>query len=285
MAVLRQLAPLKLNLFLHLIGRRHDGYHLLESLFVFGDDGDELEYELHDQPFNLQVTGPYAADTPSDGRNLVVQAAQLLSPSGTGTLHLTKKVPVASGIGGGSADAAAALKLLNQAWGLNRSDTELHDLGLRLGADIPACLLGQPCYVSGIGEQLIPVENIRTIGYVVVNPNQPLATATVFRARAESATTFRSPLQPWPPERLEFTALHNDLEASARTLLPVIDELIAALLRSPGSMFTRMSGSGASCFGLFATEQEARDAADQLGVDHPGWWVTSGSLKIPAQLY
>lgn len=281
---LAEFAPAKVNLHLHVTGRRDDGYHLLDSLVVFAGVGDRISVEPADS-VSLRVTGPFAAGLAEEADNLVLRAARRLADlcgiTPYGALTLEKNLPVASGIGGGSADAAAALRLLCRFWSVNPEPAALADLGNRLGADIPVCLLGRPATMSGTGEVLAPVEDLPPLGIVLVNPGVAVATAAVFRARAGA---FSLPLvsSAWANgDSLIATLRHatNDLESPALALAPEIGAVLARLRGTPGCLLARMSGSGATCFGLFASPAEAADAASHLG--GPGWWVWGGGFHEP----
>jgi 4-diphosphocytidyl-2-C-methyl-D-erythritol kinase len=273
-------APAKVNLFLHVTGRRADGYHLLDSLAVFPAVGDFCSVEPADD-LSLKITGPFSATLAADPDNLILRAARLLKADGGAKLTLEKYLPVASGIGGGSADAAAALRLLSRHWGV---EAPLDELALQLGADVPVCLASAPARMSGIGDLLFPAPVLPAFGILLCNPGVAVSTAEVFRARAQK--TF-SPLaelpDSWPSAAAmaaTLAALRNDLEAPAIALAPVIGDVLAALVTLPGCLLARMSGSGATCFALFATPNAAAAAAAAL--NPPGWWRWGGGLYEPA---
>ena len=285
-------APAKLNLSRHLTGRRDDGYHLIDSLFAFADVGDEIEVAA-DPALSLVVEGPYAAaiDGSADD-NLVLRAARALAAvvraqSGTtpgARIRLVKNLPVAAGIGGGSADAAAVLLALVDLWSVDISEAELRALALGLGADVPACLAGKPVAVSGIGEVLQAAVALPPVHALLANPNVPLATAPVFKAFAAAGSRFSAPaplLVP-PADAAALAAAMatrgNDLEAPARTIVPEVGQVLQALAALPGALLARMSGSGATCFALFASAEGAQAAADILQAAQPGWWVRAAPL-------
>ncbi len=265
------LAPAKVNLVLHVVGRRADGYHLLDSLAVFAGIGDVVR-AAPDAVASLALAGPFAAALAQAPDNLVLRAARLLGVSAR--LTLVKNLPVASGIGGGSADAAAALRLLSALSGVPIPD----ELALRLGADVPVCLAGRPARMQGIGETLGPAPRLPRCGLLLVNPGVALATPAVFAARRGD---FSAPLElpdGWPDAAAMATDLarmSNDLEAPAMALAPVIGTVLALLRDLPGCLLARMSGSGATCFGLFATPAAAAAAAGGLP---SGWWAWGGGL-------
>lgn len=278
MTPLAEFAPAKVNLALHVLGRRADGYHLLDSLVVFAAVGDVLRAEPADA-LTLEVSGPFAAAL-FEPDNLVLRAARRLAETAgivpRARLVLDKRLPVASGIGGGSADAAAALRLLARLWHLPPTPAEL---ALALGADVPVCLDCMAARMSGIGESLAPAPRLPPCGLVLVNPGVAVATADVFRVRTGP---FSDPLAlpaGWPGAAAMAADLGrrgNDLEAPAVTLAPAIGTVLTALRALPGVLLARMSGSGATCFALFATAEEARAAA--AGIARPGWWTWGGNL-------
>lgn len=272
----------KVNLFLHVTGRRADGYHLLDSLTVFADLGDRIEAEPA-AGLSLSLDGPFAAGLPTDGSNLALAAAEALrahlppGPDGTrpgAALRLTKSLPAAAGIGGGSADAAAALRALSRLWGLSLPPERLAALALPLGADVPVCLTAAPRRMQGIGEILSPVPALPPFWLLLVNPMQPTPTPAVFRALRRR----ENPPAPSMPEALPDAAAlaawlgaetRNDLGAPALEVTPAIGEVLAALDAAPGCLLARMSGSGATCFGIFADGAAA--CAAQAGLP-ARWW-------------
>jgi 4-diphosphocytidyl-2-C-methyl-D-erythritol kinase len=279
--VLHQAAPAKVNLYLHVTGRRADGYHLLDSLVVFAGAGDRLE-ALPSTDLTLRVEGPEAEALTAEPDNLVLRAARALAAAAgiepRGALLLHKALPVASGIGGGSADAAAALRALNALWGLGWSDTRLAEVALPLGADIPVCVTSRPCRMSGVGEVLAPAPALPRFGMVLVNPRIALPTPAVFRARVGGFAPPAALPSAWvdcATMARDLAALGNGLEAAAIALCPAVAEVLAALRDRPGCLLARMSGSGATCFAIFAQPEEARRAAAALP---PAWWCWGGGL-------
>jgi 4-diphosphocytidyl-2-C-methyl-D-erythritol kinase len=282
-------APAKINLYLHVLGRRADGFHLLDSLIAFSEFGDELMIEPA-QGLSLQIDGPFAGSLAADGENLIVKAARALMaetrPFGA-AIRLTKRLPVASGIGGGSADGAAALLGLRALHGLDVSDHWLRQIGLKLGADLPVCLMGWPCFVGGIGEDIVAAPPLPAANLVLVNPGLPLPTVEVFRRRAQGPDggRYSAPAR-WADgiddvgvlaERL--ASRNNDLTGAARAIMPEIGHVLDLLGRQPGCRLTRLSGSGATCFGLFVDEAAARVAAAEIGAARPGWWAVATRLR------
>jgi 4-diphosphocytidyl-2-C-methyl-D-erythritol kinase len=278
--MLSERAPAKINLHLHVVGRRPDGYHLLDSLVVFAGAADRLTVEPADG-LSLSVTGPFAAGLDGEADNLVLRAARTLAASAgvraAGRLVLEKNLPVASGIGGGSADAAAALRLLSRFWGI---DAGLKTLAAGLGADVPVCVASRPAVMSGIGEVLAPAPLLPASGMVLVNPGVAVSTPSVFRAREGGFSGVATwPEGGWPDAESLAASLRetaNDLEPPALRLAPVIGEVLAALPADPRCLLARMSGSGATCFGLYADAAAARAAAE--AVKRPGWWVWGGGI-------
>jgi 4-diphosphocytidyl-2-C-methyl-D-erythritol kinase len=284
---LRVLAPAKINLYLHVVGRRSDGYHLLDSLVAFADIGDRLAVAPADR-LSLSVAGPEAAALGGLGDdNLVLRAARLLAASETigAGLHLEKHLPIASGIGGGSSDAAAALRLLTQFWPRPPAGAALTEIAARLGADVPACLLARPAWVGGIGEEIRPAAGLPPAGIVLANPRRTLPTPAVFQAR-RGAFSAPNRFSPMPSDAAALAAAlasrRNDLTPAALTLVPDIAAVLQRLADLPGMLLARMSGSGATCFALFADRATALAAADALAAAEPGWWVAGGAL-LPDQ--
>ncbi len=275
-----EFAAAKVNLFLRVTGRRPDGYHLLDSLVVFAGVGDDLNAAPAGS-LGLRVEGPEAGALAAEPDNLVLRAARALAARAgiepRAALTLGKRLPVASGIGGGSADAAAALRALDLLWGLGLSGAALRGIAATLGADVPVCLAGRPARMQGIGELLGPAPGLPRFGLLLANPRLALATPAVFRARAPG---FRPPAE--APDGFGDAAaladwlrpLGNDLEAPAIALCPPVAEVLAAIAARPGCLLARMSGSGATCFGLFPTPAEAAAAAAQLP---PAWWRWGGA--------
>ncbi len=275
-------ARAKVNLYLHVVGRRADGYHLLDSLAVFPDIGDSLS-AAPAADLVLRLDGPAAAALTAEPDNLVLRAARALAGAAgiapAAALRLSKRLPVASGIGGGSADAAATLRALDRLWGLKCSEAELARIGLTLGADVPVCLQSRPTHMAGIGESLQPAPPLPPGWMVLANPGLALATPAVFKAR-DAAFSDPAPLAAAPatlPALAEaLRARRNDLADPAIRLAPAIATVLAALQAQPGCLLARMSGSGATCFALFAREAEARAACQALRAAEPGWWSEAG---------
>jgi len=284
-AVVEELGRAKVNLYLHVTGRRPDGYHLLDSLMVFAETGDHLTFAPADH-LSLTMDGPGAAALAADDQeNIILKAARLLADHlkrpATAAIHLHKILPVAAGIGGGSADAAATLRGLCRLWNARPSDEDLQRLALQLGADVPVCLFGRPMLVSGIGEILNPAPTLPVTGLVLVNPRQPLSTPSVFRQRQgefQSANPLHTAAADARELASQLAQRQNGLTAAAITLAPVIQDMLDALAHTPHCLLSRMSGSGATCFGLYGSADDANAAAQSLQQSHPDWWVAASSL-------
>ncbi len=282
--MLTEQAPAKINLTLRVLGRRADGYHELESLVAFADLADTLTLRPGDS-LALDVAGPFAAASGSVAGNLVLKAVAALSQRVGGVMAghflLEKNIPVAAGIGGGSADAAAALRLLARANGIALDDARLMDAARAVGADVPVCLASKPCIMRGVGEQLSPPLDWPRLAAVLVNPGVALATRDVFAKFA--VPQGGAPIADVPRTQQAmpaFLAQHgNDLTQAAVACAPVIDDVLAQLRDVPGSLLARMSGSGATCFALFASRDEAATAASMLQARHADWWVTRTVLS------
>lgn len=282
-------APAKINLALHVTGRRADGYHKIDTLVAFCGVGDAVAAAPSPR-LELFCDGPFAADLPPEGGdNLALRAAKLLGETaaaagkavGGARLTLTKRLPVASGMGGGSADAAATLRALAELWKLP-GDFPLAAIAQRLGADVPMCLASRPLRARGVGERIELVPGAQTLQGLLINPGTPVATADVFAALAvRGETVFGPPIGALPenPFDIAFLAgLRNDLEAPAMRRQPAIAGVLSFLRASDGCMLARMSGSGATCFGLFATAAAA-EAARRRAIDaHPHWWCAATAI-------
>jgi 4-diphosphocytidyl-2-C-methyl-D-erythritol kinase len=284
----------KVNLTLRVIGRRVDGYHDLESVVAFADCADRLTLTPGTE-LDLTTTGPLAGQCGEAADNLVLKAARLLAERvpnlKTGNFTLDKILPVAAGIGGGSADAAAALRLLARLNDLELDDKRLLEVALLTGADVPVCLASRACDMTGVGETLLAL-SLPKMPCVMVNPRIPVATKDVFKAlglrngelRVGATDVFRGTAWPEDGASLEdwvevLSSSANDLEAPAARIQPVIGEVLSALNASNGAWLARMSGSGATCFAIYENTAEAQRAAQKLQLDHPGWWVHAGVLS------
>lgn len=282
------LAPAKINLFLHVTGKRDDGYHTLDSLIVFGEIGDLLTARPG-KGLSLHIDGPQSQILNADAaENLIIRAARAVqahSGSVPGVeFRLTKELPVASGIGGGSSDAASAIRLLEKIWPVRYTREERDALLVDLGADVPMCYAARPALARGIGEVLTPIDMLPDMAVVLANPGIGVATGAIFKKLAgfapsvegvDAADSFDGLIS-----MLE--RYGNSLEAPAIECAPVIRDVITAIADLPGCGLARMSGSGATCFGLFPTQGQASAATEQLRSQYPDWWVASGRvLKEP----
>ncbi len=287
-------ARAKVNLTLRVVGRRFDGYHDLESVVAFADCADRLSLRAGPE-LRLETTGPLAEACGEVADNLVLKAARLLTERvpglRSGTFTLQKVLPVAAGIGGGSADAAAALRLLARANGLAINDARVVEAARLTGADVPVCVPSDACVMTGVGDSLMPLA-LPKIPCVLVNPRIAVATKDVFAAlglrNGQLRVGFADVLQAmvWPEagasleEWVEaFAASSNDLEEPAMRIQPVIGDVIEALNRTNGAWLARMSGSGATCFAIYENTAEAGRAAETLRQAHPDWWVHAGVLS------
>ena len=278
-------APAKINLYLHVTGRRDDGYHLLDSLVAFAGIHDIVSARPADD-FSLAMDGPFADGLPVDADNLVLKAARRLAAvagiEGGAALSLTKRLPTAAGLGSGSSDAASTLKALDALWGLHMENSALAELALELGADVPVCLAAKAAFVGGIGEQLSPAPVLPTAWLVLVNPGVALSTPRVFAARGGGFSA-DGRFADAPGDAGELAALlsarRNDLTEAATGLEPAVGKALAALAAAPEALLSRMTGSGATCFGLFADGNAATQAALSLGRTHPDWWIKPATLE------
>ncbi len=269
----RVFAPAKINLFLHVGEKRGDGYHALQSLAVFAQVGDVLELRASEE-LTLSIQGLFAAGLAAQGDNLILKAARLVER--TADIVLTKNLPVASGMGGGSADAAAALRGLRELWKTNDSDARLCEIAEVIGSDVPVCIESKPAWMEGRGEVLAPMASLPAMAMLLVNPGVTVSTADVFRGLKTRTGTgmtrpdgFRD-----AADLLQFLrATTNDLEAPARTLEPKIADVLEKISARHGVRVARMSGSGATCFGLFESDDGAQSAAQAISAAHPSWWV------------
>ena len=284
-------APAKVNLYLHVTGRRTDGYHLLDSLVAFVDVGDRLIAEPA-ADFSLEVSGPEAASLRLVGDdNLVLRAARALAAhlqiSNGAALRLEKHLPVTAGIGGGSSDAAATLRALRRLWQVPVDNAGLQTLAVGLGADVPACVAGRPVWVSGIGEGIEAAAELPRAGTLLANPRRQLPTAAVFAARrgpfSEAARFAPMPADAAGLARA-LTERRNDLTDAALGLMPEIGAVLARLAALPGALLARMSGSGPTCFALFDSRCAAEEARRTLVAAEPLWWCAAAGFIAAEEL-
>ena len=284
-AGMRLAAPAKINLYLRVLARRDDGYHLIDSVIAFAEEADILTATPADE-ISLEIDGPFAAALTDNSDNLVLRAARALSDTATvpggAALNLTKNLPVAAGIGGGSADAAATLRLLPQLWQLDVDRAILGRIALSLGADVPACLDGETLRATGAGEKLEKAPTLPAMEIVLVNNGRPVETGAVFSAHGG---TFSEPA----PAPLQFDdaasaarwfgALGNDLLDPACRIEPSIPDVLAALEAEDGCLLAQLSGSGATCFAIFETRDTSSAAALRLSEAHPDWWIRASRFR------
>ena len=276
--LITEFAPAKVNLTLHVTGQRGDGYHLLDSLVVFCGIGDWVTAQPS-AALGLTVTGPWRHKLTTGGDNMVLQAARALHPHLGAALTLEKHLPLASGIGGGSSDAAATLRALSRLWAVPLPDAAI---ALALGADVPVCLARHPARMRGVGDQVGMVTGLPEFHIVLVNPGVEMPTPAVFKA----LVTRQNPPMPdalpdWPNARALANWLktqRNDLEKPALAIAPEIGHVLAALAAQPGALMARMSGSGATCFALFERSPAAATAAGAIRAAQPTWWAASGPV-------
>lgn len=286
MTMLRIEAPAKLNFFLHITSRRSDGYHVLESLAGFTAFGDLLEF-APDDTLSLRIEGPFAGQLQADMQdNLVLRAARALQEEAA-TKHgaaicLHKHIPMGAGLGGGSSDAAATLQGLARLWQLDIAQERLQAIALSLGSDVPVCLLQKAAWVSGVGEKLMPVEWSVKGAVLLVNPNIPLLTADVYRHFSQNYSPAMVPVRSVPDLAALvdlMQARHNALEAPAMALLSAIAAILSLLQSTQGCLIARMSGSGATCYGLYKDIKQAEEAAAHIKQSRPDYWVQATELK------
>ena len=275
-------AHAKINLALHITGRRADGYHELDSIVAFAGVADVLTMAPADS-VSLDITGPFAGDLPRDGTNSVLSAWRLLDEFSKQRgaalapvkFNLEKNLPVASGIGGGSADAAATLRGLIRLFAISVSEQDLNGLALQLGADVPVCLLQKSSRMTGIGEIIEPIEIDFPEGIVLVNPRIPASTPKVFESlNLQCGQSLGAAIG----NVYDIESWRNDLTAPAVILVPEIADVVGSLIFQPDTICSRMSGSGATCFGLFESLENAQAAADAISQKHPHWWVVATTL-------
>ncbi len=276
LGVVREFAPAKINIALHVLGRRLDGYHELDSVVAFATVGDELEFapSAHTE---LTVDGPFATAVPVTQDNLVLKAYTQLSKSHQlppVSIKLTKNLPVASGIGGGSADAAAALRGLVELFKLTVSDELLQAIALTLGADVPVCLHSRTCRMQGVGERISSINPMSEPAILLVNPLQACSTVDVFRAMGlEAGDVHGSAIDISNPQ-----SWSNDMTVAACRVLPVIEDVLLALRKVSNASAVRMSGSGATCFALFENFQQAQAAQQIIAFQHAKWWAAAAEI-------
>ncbi|ALJ37728.1 4-(cytidine 5'-diphospho)-2-C-methyl-D-erythritol kinase [Azospirillum brasilense] len=303
MSSIAEAAPAKLNLYLHVVGRRDDGYHELDSLVAFADVADRVTVQpgvarialrgvdLPPVGPRLAISGPFgpALMGENPANNLVIRAAHALAArlgrEADAMIVLEKVLPIASGIGGGSADAAATLRALARLWGVPVTDPRFYEIAASLGADVPVCVAGRSCYFGGVGEVLEEAPALPDTFAVLVNPGVPVPTPAVFKAcKGIFKSTFSAPARftEAPADAAALAVLlkerRNDLTEPALTVAPVIADVLVALDSTDGCLLARLSGSGATCFGLYADAEQADAAARSIQTAQPRWWAKAARL-------
>jgi 4-diphosphocytidyl-2-C-methyl-D-erythritol kinase len=280
----REFAPAKINLFLHVGQKRVDGFHALRSLVVFADVGDRVTIELGQEP-SLEVVGPFAEELADGADNLVLRAARALAAhlgrDPNVRLVLEKNLPVSSGIGGGSADAAATLRGLLRFWKSSFDETELRSIAETLGSDVPVCLKSHSSWMGGRGEVVERADPVPPVPMLLVNPLIAVPTAKVFAALRTRSGVAAAMQARWhsSSDLIDFLrTTRNDLQEPARSLVPAIADVVDTLASFRGSLLARMSGSGATCFALFEDKPSRDQAAQQLAAQHRGWWIAPSAI-------
>jgi len=274
-------APAKINLMLHVIGRRDDGYHVMQSVMGFADVGDILEAVPADT-YSLTIDGPFAAHAPLDDTNLVTRAVQAMEAQAERraemALTLIKYLPASAGLGGGSADAAAAMHLLNAAWSHPFDEAALQQIGLQIGAELPICIVSKDGWVEGVGDRVTP-QHIDVMHGVLIWPGQGLATAEIFGAYKNADTVFSNPITQPEGVTIDWLAnTRNDLMPHSIAALPAVADALEALADCDDCLLARMTGTGACVFGLFSDRDVANKTAAMLAAAYPAWWVKAFSL-------
>ena len=275
-------APAKINLALHVTGQRDDGYHLLDTFVVYTALGDELVLSTPDGLVEdqLKLSGQFSSGLPSDGNNLVLRAIKLLRetlisqgiPAPAVQIELQKNLPISSGIGGGSADAAATLRGLTKLWNFHNDEAVL-DVAKRLGADVPMCLKSSTLRARGVGDEITVVNGVTDFHLLLVNPGVSIATMDIFKSLSNKNNSGMD-FSDFPTNQM-LASTRNDLQEPAISHAPIIQNVLDAIAKLPQIQFARMSGSGATCFGIFETEEAAENAKTALANQHPEWWVKS----------
>ena len=271
-------APAKINLYLNIIGQRVNDYHELDSLIAFAAHGDQIEVKKCDH-FKLEASGPFSETLPPSNENLVIKAAKELARGtnyeGGACIKLIENLPVSSGVGGGSADAAATLKALNDLWETNLQNKDLMVMALRLGADVPVCMLSKTARMSGIGDKISKVSGVPNCGILLVNPGIPISTVNVFQLfEGDFSNQVKIPKIENSEAFFDFLSNQkNDLQDAAIKIAPIIKEVLNILTDDPNCRLARLSGSGGTCFGLYEDEATALFTAESMFGHFPDWWI------------
>ncbi len=288
------LSPAKINLYLQVVGKRDDGYHLLDSLCVFANKGDELSFTDNQETneITLQIIGTYAHELKSlpIESNIIYKTAKMLQDHyavGRGVhIILKKELPIASGVGGGSSNSATTMWELNKLWDLKISKKNLATLGQQMGADVSMCIYKQACYIAGVGEKVTLLEEFTPIQALMINPNQPCHTPQIFQhLHSQNHGKFSQLFEPKPTHITDITMLidilkstTNNLQPPAISQHPIIKEVLQSIANTNNCLFTRMSGSGATCFGIYKTQADTMQALSHIKESHPDWWVVDCML-------
>jgi 4-diphosphocytidyl-2-C-methyl-D-erythritol kinase len=282
---IRSIAPAKLNLFLHVTGKREDGYHFLESMIAFTPNiHDQIEIENSSKEIIIEEAGSFLDRLPIDNKNnIIYRAATFLKNGNDGVvIKLHKNIPIGGGLGGGSSDAATVTRMLKEVWGINLTKKELDEKLIKLGADVPICFHGKIAYFSGIGEVIEDINIFPKIYAIVINPMQPLLTQDVFKAYKQP---FSTPINNKPSSFQSIQDLtvflkeqRNDLENIAIEVIPEIKEILKTINEQEDCLLARMSGTGPSCFGLFREVETAKKALQKIQDLHPNWWTAYSIL-------
>jgi len=277
-------APAKINLYLHITAKRRDGYHSLESLVAFANYGDEISVAPSDK-LTLTINGPCSKGLQSNADNIVIKAAKLLANSNgvdqKAKITLTKNLPISSGMGGGSADAAATLHALSKLWNLSLKTIDFSNLAEKLGADVSVCLKNTPSIITGIGEKVMLAPKLPNLWFILVNPGIPVSTRKVFAAHKEkNSATHAFKTRPQTVKELAslLSEFRNDLTPAAIETAPIIEEVLKVVQAEKKQLLTRLSGSGATCFALFEEKNAAVEAARGLKMKYPKWWIKATAL-------
>ena len=276
--VIERIARAKINLALHIVGQREDGFHLIDSIVTFSQFGDRVRIETSklSELISLKINGPFAVDLSNDENNLVFKAAELLACHTLNLqpvqITLEKNLPIASGIGGGSADAAATLLALSEFW---KVDADLQKLASELGADVPMCLVSKPLRATGVGDETSILEGVNSLPILLVNPGVGVSTPEVFQALASKSNAPISTMDKGTfPSCIDLKSLRNDLQEPACNLEPMIGDVISALERTR-PLLARMSGSGATCFAIYESDTSALAAREAIKREYPSWWCVA----------
>lgn len=288
---IKKLAPAKINLFLHVLGRRDDGYHDLQSLFSFADFGDEISIAPSDA-LRLHIDGEFAAalnahesDVTRTSGNILIKAlwvmADLVQKTPQFDITLTKNTPLGAGLGGGSADAAALIGLLCDLWQINTQTNQFKAALFKLGADVPACFFNAPCVVMGAGEKITKAPQLFDLHAVLIHPQKHCSTKDIFSHPIDYSEAINIPASFQTRDELIafLKQTRNDLKRPAMALIPEINDVLNALHDEDGLLFSNMSGSGSACFGLFDTIESAKSASKAIKNLHPSWWVQAVTLQ------